>query len=259
MLTTTQKEHPVLANELIKAGRVGILLSGGCDSEVLLRAAADVLDPSSIIAFTAVTPFVTSYYRKIVKKTTDHLGIKLIQVDIDPLAVSEIAKNTSERCYFCKKAIYSAIKKTAQKNGITFLADGTNLDDAKQYRPGRKAAEELGINHPLLTARLTKPQIRQLGRLLNMPDPTRPADSCLATRIPEDTLITPEKILLIDKIEQPLRPLVQGRLRARISGNKVTLEYQSIDKKLVHSFEEAIQTVALENKYILTLDEIADL
>lgn len=254
-VTQTQRTCPELAKELRSKNIIGILVSGGCDSEVLLRAAADVLGSANTIAFNAVTPFVADYYTEIVKATARELNIRLIQVELNPLDIEGITANTSERCYHCKKAIYSTIRAAAQKKNITTLVDGTNLDDAIEYRHGLKAAEELGILHPFRNAKMSKADIRKLGRQLKMPDPDRPSDSCLATRIPKHTVITTETLSLIDKIEQSLRPHVRGRLRARVSKAQITLEYQAVDKELVEAHEKELQTIADNNNYTLTISE----
>ena len=251
----TERAYPALAKELRSHKRIGVLVSGGCDSEVLLRAAADVLGRSNTIAFNAVTPFIAKYYTDIVTATTKELNIRLIQQELNPMQTDDIEANTCQRCYHCKKAIYSTIIETATRNNITILADGTNLDDTHEHRPGMKAAEELHISHPFITANMTKADIRQLGKLLNMPDPDRPSDSCLATRIPENTPITADSLLLIEKIEQPLRPDAKGRLRARLSGTQITVEFQTVDKMLINAHEKELRTTAKTNKHSIQFHE----
>ncbi|MCK5131779.1 MAG: ATP-dependent sacrificial sulfur transferase LarE [Candidatus Sabulitectum sp.] len=248
---------PKLAGELRSLERIGVLVSGGCDSEVLLRVAADVLGSANTIAFTAVTPFIAAYYTEIVKATTKELNVKLIQVELNPLQINDITANTSQRCYHCKNAIYSAITAAARKWNITILADGTNLDDTAEHRPGLKAAEELNISHPFLNAGMTKADIRELGKQLGMENPDRPSDSCLATRIPEQTPITAETLSLVSKIEQPLRPHVKGRLRARVSKKHVILEYQTIDRELVKAHQQELQTIADDDRHSVLFNEIS--
>ncbi|MCD4706636.1 MAG: ATP-dependent sacrificial sulfur transferase LarE [Candidatus Sabulitectum sp.] len=247
MQTATEQTIPALARELRSQSKVGILVSGGCDSEVLLRAAADVLGSANTVAFNAVTPFIADYYTEIVKTTARELNIRLIQVELNPLDIKGITANTPERCYLCKKAIYSTIKAAAEKQSITILADGTNLDDTGEHRPGLKAAEELDIQHPFKNAEMKKIDIRELGRQLGMTDPDRPSDSCLATRIPEYTPITAKTLSLISKIEQSLRPHAKGRLRARVSETQITLEYQTTDRELVEARRQELQTIAGNN------------
>ncbi len=254
----TEKNYPKLAEELKKLKRIGVLLSGGCDSEVLLRAAVDVLGPANTIAFHASTPFITDYYKEIVKNTANQLDTKLVYVKLNPLQVKEITANTEERCYYCKKAIYSTIKEEALSYNINLLADGTNLDDAKEHRPGRKAAAELKILHPFLKTKMTKAAIRQLGSLLNMEDPNRPSDSCLATRVDTNTPITEDIITIISKIEEPLRPHVKGRLRAKASKNLINLHYQKIDSNLINTHKDTLKTIADYYGTKIIFTEIAD-
>lgn len=249
--SVTHRNSPELANELLKQTRIGILLSGGSDSEVLLRAAADVLGPANTIAFHANTPFITAYYTAIVERTTKQLGIKLVHVALNPLQISEITANTAERCYHCKKAIYTTIKAVAGNHGITVLADGTNLDDTSEYRPGLQATKELAIIHPFLEAKMTKAAVRALGSQLNMTDPDRPSDSCLATRIPVDTPITGNQLTIVSNIEEPLRPNVKGRLRAKIFGKQIALEYQLIDNLLIDNSKDKLQAIADKAGYYL--------
>lgn len=254
--TATHKSYPALADELCRQNRIGILVSGGCDSEVLLRAAADVLGGTNAIAFTAVTPFIAPYYTEIVQAAAGELGVKLVQVRLNPLDTESIKQNTSQRCYHCKKAIYSTIKAEAERNYIAVLADGTNMDDMTEYRPGLKAAGELDIHHPFITAKMTKADIRELGRLLNMNNPDRPSDSCLATRIPEQTPITPEAVALISRIEQPLRPQVKGRLRAGVIDKQITVYYQAIDKELINIHRQALERTACISSCSIEFQEV---
>jgi len=256
--TITQTAYPALAAELQSMNRIGVLVSGGCDSEVLLRAAADVLGNANTVAFTAVTPFIAEYYTNIVQAATEELNIKLVRVTLDPMQIHHIKINSAMRCYHCKRAIYSTIIAAAQEEGIAILADGTNLDDSLQHRPGMKAAEELKILHPFKTAGMTKADVRMLGGLLKMADPQRPADSCLATRIPEGTPITAELISLIARIEQPLRSQVNARLRARISNSCITLEYRTIDKELVEGCQKKLKVIAESAEFSLLFLETQD-
>ncbi len=250
--TQTQKAYPALARVLHCQKRMGVLVSGGCDSEVLLRAAADVLGNANTVAFNAVTPFIAKYYTDIVETTAEELNIKLTQVTLE---LKDLTTSRVRCCYRCKKAIYSTVKAAAEKQNIAVLADGTNLDDTAEYRPGLRAAEELNILHPFIISRMTKADIRELGNLLNMKNPNRPSDSCLATRIPEHTPVTAETLSVIDRIEQPLRPHVKGRLRARVSKAQITLEYQTVDKELVAARERELRTITNNSRHNLTLHE----
>jgi len=244
MSSITEQYFPALAAELQSNGKAGILVSGGADSEILLRAAADVLGASGTIAFNAVTPFLADYYIFLVQKVTDQLGVKLVSIPLDLLNIDAVRMNTRQRCYHCKRAIYSTVIHSARKLGITTPADGTNLDDLSEYRPGLRAAEELNISHPFVTAGMSGTDVRNLGKALKMPDYLRPPDSCLATRLPENNEITTESLTLAAQIEQPLRPRTQNRMRAMVTHAGITLEYQTKDKMLVEAHKQELNSIA---------------
>jgi len=244
MSSITRQFYPVLAHQFATPGKTGILVSGGMDSEILMRAAADVLGNTATVAFIAVTPFLAEYYLSVTEKFTKETDVELIRVPVDTLCVTEVRLNTSQRCYHCKKAIFGRVKQLAEEMRITTLADGTTLSDISEYRPGLKAAEELGIQHPFLLAEMTGTDVLALGKHLGMNSTGRPSDSCLATRIPENTVITPELLALAAEIEQPLRPHAKYRLRAQVSHEGITLEYQTKDKKLVDAHRQELNSIA---------------
>ena len=115
----TATAFPALADCLSKFESIGVMVSGGCDSEVLLRAAADVLGNGNVIAFNAVTPFIAHHYLELAKRTAIELGVKLIQVEVDLLSTEEIKQNTPERCYFCEKRL-SVLR--SEKNRIKWAS-----------------------------------------------------------------------------------------------------------------------------------------
>jgi uncharacterized protein len=213
--------------------RLAVLLSGGVDSEVLLRAAVRRLGPGSVLALTADTCFQAEHYRKMIPVVCSGLGVELARVKYDPLTSSDIVKNGSDRCYHCKKAVYSHLRMEAYRRGFPVIADGTNLDDLDEHRPGLLAASEENVLHPFVAACMGKNDIRNLSESLGMADPGRPSDSCLATRISEELELSQERLLLIEKLEAPLRPHVRGRLRVRLGSKGITLEYEEIDAGLV--------------------------
>jgi len=252
----TATAFPALADCLSKFESIGVMVSGGCDSEVLLRAAADVLGNGNVIAFNAVTPFIAHYYLELAKRTAIELGVKLIQVEVDLLSTEEIKQNTPERCYFCKKTICTEVREESNKVGITSLADGTNLDDTKEHRPGMKAADELGAIHPFLVAGMTKADVRVLGALLGMQNPNRPSDSCLATRLQSNSTITEELLSVTEQIEQSARTAVKGRLRARVSDMQVVLEYEAVDNAIIEACRQEFIEAASSRLFSLVFREM---
>jgi len=222
-----------LSEVLSSFERLAVLLSGGVDSEVLLRAAVRRLGSGSILALTADTCFQAEHYRKRIPVVCDSLDVELARVTYDPLTSSDIVSNGPDRCYHCKKAIYSHLRAEAFRRGFPVIADGTNLDDLDDNRPGLQAASEENVLHPFVAAGMGKFDIRNLSKSLGMADPDRPSDSCLATRISEELELSQERISLIERLEAPLRPHVRGRFRVRLGSEGITLEYEEIDAELV--------------------------
>jgi uncharacterized protein len=255
MSCVTEQFFPALAGELRIYCRTGILVSGGADSEILLRAAKDVLGSANSIAFIAATPFLANYYTVLILDVTEMLGVRLVKIPLNLLDIHAVKMNTPERCYHCKRAIYSAVSVTAGMMNITTLADGTNLDDLSEHRPGLRAAEELNITHPFVSAGMSGADVRKLGRLLGMPNYHRPSDSCLATRIPENTPVTSELLSVVDRIEQPLRPHAKSRLRAMVSPGGIVLKYKTADNILVATHRQELESIAESCKLSIAFHE----
>lgn len=230
---------------------LGVLVSGGCDSEVLLRAAAEAIGTGRVIALTAETPFIPDSAVESAKSLAISLGISHTVFRVRLMDHPGIAQNTSGRCYLCKKMIYSAAREEASRHKVPHLADGTNRDDTAMSRPGLQAAKEEGIFHPLASAGMTKSDVRILGRALGMPDPERPANSCLATRLEEDRLISREIVSLVESLEAVLKPGTKGRIRARVSGSTISLEHQLRDATEVMRNLDSLHLMAKASGYLL--------
>ena len=229
---------------LLDTRRCAIFFSGGTDSEVLLRAAADVLDPENVISLTADSPFLAGFYRNSILRIASEIGIEPIFVNVNPLDNPAFVNNTPERCYICKQEVYGKLQKKARSLGYTAVMDGTNIDDLEEYRPGLATAEEYSILHPFLEVGMGKADIERMAVSLATCGTVRPSDSCLATRIIEGHSITIELVELVEKMEAPLRPLVQGRLRVRTDGNKLTVRYSEIDSDVVEKHHEELHCIA---------------
>ncbi len=230
---------------------LGVLVSGGCDSEVLLRASARITGAGGTLALTAETPFMPCGALESAKRLSSSLGVRHVSFGVNLMGNPGIALNTPDRCYLCKKLIYSAARREACRLGVSNLADGTNLDDTAAFRPGLRAAVEEGVIHPLAAAGMTKADVRNLGRTLGMPDPDRPANSCLATRLEENIIITPEVLSVVDRVEAVLRASAEGRIRARVRAGAILLEHQFRDATLVKAKLEELRSLAKASGYHL--------
>lgn len=213
-----------LLEELLKGfPSVGIAYSAGVDSTFLLKVAHDVLGDNAA-AFMVRSDVIPAADIKEARAFCDAEGIRLFMIDSDPLSVPGFAANPGNRCYICKKALFSKMFEEAAKNGITTLMDGTNADDDMDDRPGMKALDELGVRSPLREAGLTKEEIRLLSKELALPTSRKASFACLATRIPYGDEITSEKLKRIEAAEDYLNKLGITQYRVRTHGELARIE-----------------------------------
>lgn len=236
--------HPAVPPELAcclkSLGSVGVLLSGGADSEALLRAAADVLGPGSVAAYTADSPLLAGHYRRAVRSLAGRLGVAHRFVPWDPLAADGVRRNGPDRCYHCKRAIFSVLIREVRSDGLAAAVDGTNTDDLARHRPGNAAAEELGVRRPFVEADMSGAEVRSLGAALGMAAFV-PSDSCLATRLPEGEPLSLRELALVEELEAPLRPLVRQRFRVYLEGTRVMVHYRRADATAVNRMKETLK------------------
>ena len=211
--------------EIIQAvGRTAVACSGGVDSTFLLKTACDTLGTENVVALFADTPLRPAGENRDMEELAGLIGCRLITVELDPLAWPEFTDNPLERCYLCKKKIYTIFIERLGELQMTVLMDGTNLDDLGDYRPGLQAIEELGVITPLADAGLTKHEIRQLSRSAELPNWNKPSSSCLATRIATDQSITNKKLEIIAKCESELHRLNFFGCRVRLRDDFAIIE-----------------------------------
>lgn len=204
-------------------GNIAIAFSGGVDSSLLLKVSHDILKKNTIGIFadSIVQP---PEEKQGAIDLADFVGCRLQVISFDLFTLPEFVKNPKDRCYHCKHAIFSSFLEFCSTTGFAKLADGTNVDDCSDDRPGAKAVKELGVKSPLLEAGLTKKEIRQLSKELGLPTWNKPSASCLATRIPADTTITSSDLKLVQNGENFLHKLGFAGCRLRIHKNDAFIE-----------------------------------
>lgn len=204
-------------------GSCAVAFSGGVDSTYMLAAAHEVLGENAV----AITAVAEVFPDREMKEATDFCasrGIRQIRIPIRALDTPGFAENPKDRCYLCKKAIFGKILETAKENGIAYVAEGSNMDDLGDYRPGHRAIAELKVRSPLREAGLYKEEIRELSKRRQLPTWAKPSFACLASRFVYGETITEEKLAMVEKAEEYLRSLGLKQFRVRLHGMMARIE-----------------------------------
>ena len=209
-------------------GSLAVGFSGGVDSSFLLAVAHEVLG-DRLIAVTGADASVPEREIKEAKLFCEERGIRQIICKLNPLLEESYRHNSPDRCYYCKRGIFTEIARVAKENGIEYTAEGSNVDDMGDYRPGLRAVEELSVKSPLREVGLTKSEIRQLSKAMGLPTWSKPAYACLASRFVYGEEITEEKLHMIDKAEQFLIEKGFFEERVRMHGNVARIEVPPAD------------------------------
>ena len=215
---SVDKKYGDLCNILKAEGRLAVAFSAGVDSTLLLRAAIDALGSDKVLAVTAVSHSFPERENREAELFCSASGVRRITVEVDQLSIPGFRENPADRCYICKKELFSRMIEAARENGFEKIAEGSNLDDLADYRPGLAAIKELGVLSPLRAAELTKSEIREISERLGLPTWNKPSMACLATRFVYGETISDEKLLRVERAEELLREMGFAQYRVRIHG-----------------------------------------
>ncbi len=211
-----------LNNYFLLYPRVAIAFSGGVDSAYLLCAAVNYAE--KVCAYYVKSAFQPQFEMDDAKRMAKQLRADLTVIEVDMLQCPQITANPADRCFFCKKLIFSKIAEQALKDGFNTLLDGTNASDDPSDRPGMKALNELSVLSPLRECGLTKEEIRRRSKEAGLFTWDKPANACLATRIPTGEAITKEKLECTERAEDFLISLGFVDFRVRMAGTAARLQ-----------------------------------
>lgn len=230
---------------------VAVAFSSGVDSTFLLKTAKDTLGDNVI----AVTARSCSFPGRELNEALEFCkkeGIRHFVCESEELSIDGFAQNPKNRCYLCKKELFRKIQEIADENGIAAIAEGSNMDDMGDYRPGLTAVAELGIKSPLRHCNLTKADIRALSRYLNLPTWKKQSFACLSSRFVYGETITEEKLGMVDKAEQLLLDMGFHQVRVRIHGMMARIEIDPSEFAMIMEEKNRMKITGEFKKYGFT-------
>ena len=237
---TPEKRLEELEAMIAPYGSALVAFSGGVDSSLALAVAARALPKESVLAVTSNNETYLPSELEQAEAFVRSLGVEHLVVNTRELDDPNYARNPANRCYFCKSTLYSDLRTLAQEKGYACVVDGANKDDEGDYRPGRKAAKEIGVVSPLAMAGLGKAEVRELARYLGLRTWDKPALACLSSRFPYGQEITPEKLAQVAKGEEFMRSRGYEQVRVRHHGEIARLEVGAAELERAFSEREEI-------------------
>lgn len=229
LLPALASRYEALQDLLRDMGRVLVAYSGGVDSTFLLAVAAECLG-ADVLAVTGLSPSIAAAEREEASRLARQIGAEHRFIQTSEMERPGYVANAPDRCYFCKTDLFEKLGTLAQAEGYAWVADGSNLDDQGDLRPGREAARQQGVRSPLVEAGLTKAAIRELSRAMDLPTWDKPAMACLASRIPHGTPVTIERLGQVEAAEAALRALGFQGVRVRHHESIARIELPSEER-----------------------------
>src|SRR5437899_5068686 len=239
--TPAEEKESLLLARLAEIPSLIVALSGGADSAYLAWAAHEAL-AARALSVTALSPSYSAHDRAVVEEFVGKYGVRHEFIETHEMDNPAYRANASDRCYFCKDELFSALDDLARLQGVAAVAYGVNSDDTLDFRPGHRAATEHRVLAPLLDAGLAKADIRLLSHLAGLPTWDRPASACLASRLPYGTEVTSERLGLVERGEAALHALGFRQFRVRLHDTlaRVEISPEEMSRALVPEMAAAI-------------------
>jgi pyridinium-3,5-biscarboxylic acid mononucleotide sulfurtransferase len=236
-----------IVRRIARGGPAIVALSGGVDSSLVAALAADALGPQ-VVAVTVRGPAVAAREVDRARRVAAAIGVVHEEVAVDPLARADYRANTSQRCYFCRSVETHALREVGARVGAEQYLDGVHLDDLSDDRPGLRAMEEAGFDHPLAWARWTKREVRASARARALPNWDQPSDACLSSRVARGDPISADLLLRIERGEDRLlaRGFRRVRVRARGGGARVEVDPREVARLLAEPMASEVRAELAE-------------
>jgi uncharacterized protein len=231
-------------------GSALVAFSGGVDSSLVLAICARALPRDRVLAVTSNNETYLPSELDLAREFAGSLGVEHLVVNTRELDNPDYASNPANRCYFCKSTLYSDLERIAGERGYACVVDGANADDEGDYRPGRKAAKELGVVSPLSVAGVGKEEVRELAHQLGLPSWDKPALACLSSRFPYGQEITAEKLSQVARAEEFLREEGFRQVRVRHHGEIARLEVGPEEMERAFALREKISAELKEAGFL---------
>ena len=242
----TEQKYRNLQEIISSLQNVVVAFSGGVDSTFLLKVCVDVLGKKNVLAFIGKSPTCPEREIEEAMGLAADIGAEYLIEETTEMADQNFIQNSKSRCYFCKTHLFHKAWEIARTKGFDHVAEGSNLDDMDDFRPGRKACTEQNVMSPLLEAELSKSEIRELSKALSLPTYDKPAFACLSSRVPYGVVIDENVLKKIERSEDYLQGLGIRQVRVRCHGSIARIEVvpEDFEKVITHRerISEALQT-----------------